>query len=175
MVAWRLFLVAFIHTLTVVAVGAGIGHEINLSEGADVMACTEPDSGSGGAEGDARPNAYMIMIGPFDEKRKYKKWMYAVLALSSALKAHGSTADVVVLCAQKAHSPTHALPEEEALLSRNGIHWRYVGAPYGNSGFHMGHYKVWAWQHTEYGRIQLLDADLLVKQKNHTHFTGHLI
>jgi len=37
----------------------------------------------------------------------------------------------------------------------------YVSAPYGNSGFHMGHYKTWAWQHTEYNRIQLLDADLL--------------
>ena len=34
-------------------------------------------------------------------------------------------------------------------------------APYGNPGFHMGHYKLWAWQHTEYEAIQLLDADLM--------------
>ena len=25
----------------------------------------------------------------------------------------------------------------------------------------MGHYKLWAWQHTEYRRIQVLDADVL--------------
>ena len=25
----------------------------------------------------------------------------------------------------------------------------------------MGHYKLWAWQHTEYARIQILDADVL--------------
>mmetsp|Transcript_64525 Transcript_64525/g.126726 ORF Transcript_64525/g.126726 Transcript_64525/m.126726 type:complete len:371 (-) Transcript_64525:223-1335(-) len=143
-----------------VAVGAGTGHEINLTDGTDVMACVRPDEAPQGAA-DTRPNAYMVMIGPFNEKRQYKKWLYAVLALSTALKTHGSTADVVVLCAQKAHDPTHALPEEEALLSANGIHWRYVGAPYGNGGFHMGHYKLWAWQHTEYARIQLLDADLL--------------
>jgi hypothetical protein len=103
----------------------------------------------------------MIMIGPFNAQRTYKKWMYAVIALSSALRKHGSEADVVVLCAQKANDAVHALPEEEALMSRSGIHWRYVKAPYGNAGFHMGHFKVWAWQHTEYSRIQLLDADVL--------------
>ena len=140
-----------------------VGREIVKTEGADVMACSEPEgSGMHDHGEDPRPNAYFVMIGPFTPERKYKKWLYAVIALSSALKQHGSEAEVVVLCAQRqgGHA-ARALPEEEALLSRSGIHWRYVAAPYGNSGFHMGHYKIWAWQHTEYARVQLLDADLL--------------
>jgi hypothetical protein len=112
---------------------------------------------------DPRPNAYFVMVGPFTRARKYKKWLYAVLALANALKKHGSSADVVVLCAMKADArdSTHATAEDEDLLSRHGVNWRYVHAPYGNSGFHMGHYKLWAWQHTEYAKIQLLDADML--------------
>ena len=138
-----------------------LGREIVKAELSDAMACTDPLADR--TAPDDRPNAYMIMIGPFTAKRAYKKWLYAALALTSALASHGSTADVLVLMAQsgKGGAAVHALPEEEALLSRNGVHWRYVSAPYGNSGFHMGHFKVWAWQHTEYARIQLLDADLL--------------
>jgi len=127
------------------------------------MACEpEPELPPGSL--DPRPNAYFVMIGPFGPaKRGYKKWLFAVLALSASLRDRGSKADVVVLMAQKDErgGAAHALPEEEKLLSANGVHWRYVSAPYGNGGFHMGHYKLWAWQHTEYARIQLLDADLL--------------
>lgn len=120
------------------------------------MACTENDSVH------HKPNAYMVMIGPFTAERTYKKWLFAVIALSSALRKLGSDADVVVLCAQKGRGQiVHFTADEEDTLQRNGIHWRYVRAPYGNSGFHMGHFKVWAWQHTEYARIQVLDADLL--------------
>jgi hypothetical protein len=137
-----------------------VGREIVKQEGSDPMFCTDAFEDRDKLPDD-RPNAYMIMIGPFNAKRTYKKWMYAALALTSALAAHGSDADVVVLMAQNGGAGVNALPDEEALLSRNGIHWRYVSAPYGNSGFHMGHFKVWAWQHTEYARIQLLDADLL--------------
>lgn len=107
-----------------------IGKEINLTEGSDVMACSEPVSLEG-KETDTRPNAYMVMIGPFTPERKYKKWLYAVIALSSNLKKYDSKADFVILCAQKDHNSVHALPEEEALMSRNGINWRYVSAPYG--------------------------------------------
>lgn len=134
---------------------AKVGRQLNFSQGADAMFCEAKATHA------KKPNAYMVMIGPFTAKRSYRKWLFAVIALSSALKQHGSTADFVVLCAQKPQDGVHATPEEEGLMSRNGIHWRYVNPPYGNSGFHMGHFKVWAWQHTEYERIQLLDADLL--------------
>lgn len=100
-----------------------VGHEIVKGEpGADVMACMDAEPS---AEAEL-PNAYMVMIGPFASDRKYKKWLYAVIALTSALQEHGSTADVVVLCAMKAHGAVHALAEEEALLSKHGIHWRCV-------------------------------------------------
>ena len=100
-----------------------VGHEIVKGEpGADVMACVDAEPS---AEAQL-PNAYMVMIGPFASDRKYKKWLYAVIALTSALQEHGSTADVIVLCAMKAHGGVHALAEEEALLSKHGIHWRYV-------------------------------------------------
>ena len=125
------------------------GHEVVLHEASsDVMHCEEPPAGVPGAV-DSRPNAYFVMVGPFTRARKYKKWLFAVVALASALKRHGSTADVVVLCAMKADGSdsTHATAEEEALLSRNGVHWRYVSAPYGNSGFHMGHYKPVSYTH----------------------------
>jgi hypothetical protein len=154
--SWVRRVVALLAVISPLVTPVKVGHQLNVSDGPDVMACREPSD-----DPKVRPNAYFIMIGPFTANRAYKKWMYAALALSTALKQHGSEADVVILMAQKAHDGVHALSEEEALLSRNGIHWRYVAAPYGNAGFHMGHFKVWAWQHTEYGRIQLLDADLL--------------
>lgn len=114
---------------------------------------------------DGQPkDAYFIMIGPFTMRRAYRTWLYAAVALHNALKRSGSTADTVILCAlkdQKGVTSAYMLPEEEELLQRNDVHWRYVHAPYGNSGFHMGHYKLWAWQHTEYARIQLLDADVI--------------
>ena len=139
------------------------GREIVLGgDSSDAMHCVKPTwEGHWAMATDPRPNAYFIMVGPFTRARKYKKWLYAVIAVASALKRHGSTADVVVLCAMKSGDGTRATPDEEALLSRNGINWRYVSAPYGNSGFHMGHYKLWAWQHTEYAKVQLLDADML--------------
>ena len=126
---------------------------------ADGMRCSElPPRPMGSTE--ERPHAYFVVIGPFTNKRAYTGWLYAIVALSNALKLHGSTADVVVLCAQL-RGALHALPEEEDLLSRRGIHWRYVTALYGAAGYNLGHFKLWAWQHTEYNRIQLLDADVL--------------
>jgi hypothetical protein len=102
-----------------------VGHEVVKGEPeSDAMACLDADP----LTADQLPNAYMVMIGPFSGERKYKKWLYAVIALTSALQQHGSTADVVVLCALKAHGAAHALAEEEALLSQHGIHWRCGGA-----------------------------------------------
>lgn len=150
-------------TAALTSVSKKVGHQLFMNATDfpdDMMHCAESPADLTGSA-DLRPNAYFVMIGPFTKQRTYKKWLYAVLALSNALKNHGSLADLVVLCAQKSAGAVHLLPEEELLFSRNGIHWRYVSAPYGNSGFHMGHFKMWAWQHVEYSRIQLFDADIL--------------
>ena len=55
------------------------------------------------------------------------------------------------------------LAEEEATLLKTGCRWRYAQPPGKKhlAGYHMGHYKLLAWQHVEYATIQLLDADLL--------------
>ena len=69
------------------------------------------------------------MIGPFTITRKYHKWLFAALALRSALSNLGSTADLVLLCAvreENNHQPAFLLPDEEELLRQHGIYWRYV-------------------------------------------------
>ena len=106
--------------------------------------------------------AYMVVVGPISRSApRYGTWLYPILALRHALARKGSRADLVVLCAlEEGSEQDRMLPEEEALFAGQGIRWRYVPKPR-IRGFHMGHYKLWAWQHTEYARVQLLDADVL--------------
>ncbi len=109
----------------------------------------------------ASTNAYAVVLGPISEERKYSKWVYPILALKAALKKRGSRADVLALLALEEDKEHHRmLPDEEAMLRKAGVRYRYVPKPR-IRGFHMGHYKLWAWQHTEYRRIQVLDADVL--------------
>ena len=106
--------------------------------------------------------AYMVVVGPISRsKPRYGLWLYPILALRHALQRRGSTADLLVLCAvEEGFEADRMLESEEALFAAQGIRWRYVPKPR-IRGFHMGHYKLWAWQHTEYDRVQLLDADVL--------------
>lgn len=114
------------------------------------------------SQGNASYYAYFVMVGPISDERKYSKWLYPILALRHALSRLGSSADVVVLAAvDECCASTRMLAAEEALLASQSVRVRYVPAPAGIRGFHMGHYKLWAWQHTEYKRIQVLDADVL--------------
>mmetsp|Transcript_27337 Transcript_27337/g.94490 ORF Transcript_27337/g.94490 Transcript_27337/m.94490 type:complete len:322 (+) Transcript_27337:1946-2911(+) len=102
------------------------------------------------------------MMGPISPSGKYKKWVYAVVALRRALLLSGSDADLLAFLAlDDGAASTRMAPAEEAMLSAQGVRFRYVRAPLGMRGFHMGHFKLWAWQHTEYDRIQMLDADVL--------------
>ena len=113
------------------------------------------------AAGNSSRFAYMVVVGPVGPDPKYKKWLYPILALRHALQSRGSVADVLILCAlEEGFEETRMEDSEEALFAAQGIRWRYVPKPR-IRGFHMGHYKLWAWQHTEYDRIQLLDADVL--------------
>jgi len=105
--------------------------------------------------------AYAVVLGPISEERKYHKWLYPILALRTALKKRGSAADLLVFLAlEEGKEDRRMLPDEEQLLTNAGVRTRYVPKPR-IRGFHMGHYKLWAWQHTEYARIQILDADVL--------------
>ena len=99
--------------------------------------------------------AYMVVVGPISRSApRYGTWLYPILALRHALARKGSRADLVVLCAlEEGYEQDRMLPEEEALFAGQGIRWRYVPKPR-IRGFHMGHYKLWAWQHTEYDRVQ---------------------
>ena len=106
-----------------------------------------------------KSNAYAVMMGPIAEDRRYAKWLYPILAVRRALVQAGSTADLLVLAAVVEEATM--TPEEEGILKAQDVRVRYVPAPQGLRGFHLGHYKLWAWQHTEYDRIQLLDADIL--------------
>ena len=103
--------------------------------------------------------AYMVMIGPLG--KGHEPWLLAAIALFSALRRLGSTADFVLLCAVRDRSSPRLSPAELKRLLEHGIRARIVHAPLGIGSFHMGSHKLWAWQHTEYDRIQLLDADLM--------------
>lgn len=106
--------------------------------------------------------AYALIVGPISEQRKYSKWLYPILAMRRALLKTGSRADLLVLAAvDECCDTARMLASEEAMLAAQDVRIRYVPAPAGIRGFHMGHYKLWAWQHTEYARVQVLDADLL--------------
>ena len=118
--------------------------------------------------------AYMVVVGPISRSApRYGTWLYPILALRHALARKGSRADLVVLCAlEEGYEQDRMLPEEEALFAGQGIRWRYVPKPR-IRGFHMGHYKLWAWQHTEYDRVQLLDADVrAAKESEIPNFKG---
>jgi len=118
-------------------------------------------------------HAYFIMVGPMDVARTYRPWLYSTLAAVNALRGASSTADVVLILARRRdgfrrHSADHEgvklAPVEEAELLASRARWRYAAPPGkvgGHAGFHLGHYKLLVWQHTEYHTIQLLDADLL--------------
>lgn len=114
-------------------------------------------------------HAYFVMVGPMDETRSYRPWFFSALALLTALRSAGAAADAVVLLAARRdggrrHEPVRLLAGEEAMLRRVSARWRYVeppGPPFASAGFHMGNYKLVAWQHLEYDVVQLFDADLL--------------
>lgn len=122
-----------------------------------MLRCVEP---SGAAN--ASSVAYMVVVGPITASDpKYRKWLYPLVALRTALWKRGSRADLVALLALEEGSEADRMtPSEEALLRGADVRWRYVPKPR-IRGFHMGHYKLWAWQHTEYARVQVLDADVL--------------
>lgn len=118
--------------------------------------------------GGTSKNAYFLMIGPMDAARSYRPWLFSAVAVAHTLKRFGSTADVVVLLAH--HRDGVARPgdgvsltaTEEAALVGARCRWRYARPPGArpSGGFHMGNYKLLAWQHVEYDAVQVLDADL---------------
>jgi len=117
--------------------------------------------------GGTSPNAYFVMVGPLEPQRAYHPWLVSAISMANTLRDHGSTSDFVVLLATKRDGrPRETVPlleEEEATLLKSKCRWRYATPPGQRhlAGYHMGHYKLLAWQHVEYKTIQLLDADLL--------------
>ena len=78
----------------------------------------------------ASMNAYAVVLGPISEERKYSKWVYPILALKAALHKRGSRADVLALLALEEDKEKHRmLPEEEAMLRKAGVRYRYVPKP----------------------------------------------
>ena len=85
----------------------------------------------------ASNNAYAVVLGPISEERKYSKWVYPILALKAALHKRGSRADVLALLALEEDKEKHRmLPNEEAMLRKAGVRYRYVPKPR-IRGFHM--------------------------------------
>ena len=85
----------------------------------------------------ASTNAYAVVLGPISEERKYSKWVYPILALKAALHKRGSRADVLALLALEEDKEKHRmLPNEEAMLRKAGVRYRYVPKPR-IRGFHM--------------------------------------
>ena len=85
----------------------------------------------------ASTNAYAVVLGPISEERKYSKWVYPILALKAALHKRGSRADVLALLALEEDKEHHRmLPDEEAMLRKAGVRYRYVPKPR-IRGFHM--------------------------------------
>ena len=85
----------------------------------------------------ASTNAYAVVLGPISDERKYSKWVYPILALKAALHKRGSRADVLALLALEEDKEHHRmLPEEEAMLRKAGVRYRYVPKPR-IRGFHM--------------------------------------
>ena len=85
----------------------------------------------------ASNNAYAVVLGPISEDRKYSKWVYPILALKAALHKRGSRADVLALLALEEDKEKHRmLPDEEAMLRKAGVRYRYVPKPR-IRGFHM--------------------------------------
>ena len=85
----------------------------------------------------ASTNAYAVVLGPISDERKYSKWVYPILALKAALHKRGSRADVLALLALEEDKEKHRmLPNEEAMLRKAGVRYRYVPKPR-IRGFHM--------------------------------------
>ena len=90
----------------------------------------------------ASNNAYAVVLGPISEERKYSKWVYPILALKAALHKRGSRADVLALLALEEDKEKHRmLPQEEAMLRKAGVRYRYVPKPR-IRGFHMARLSV---------------------------------
>ena len=117
--------------------------------------------------GGTSTHAYVVMVGPLEPARNYRPWLLSAVSMANTLRAHGSAADFLVLLDTKRDGKPRAtvplLEKEEATLVKARCRWRYAKPPGQRrlAGYHMGHYKLLAWQHTEYAAIQLLDADLL--------------
>ena len=117
--------------------------------------------------GGSSQNAYFVMVGPLEPQRAYHPWLVSAVSMANTLRDHGSTSDFVLLLATKRdgrpRETVDLLEEEEATLLKSKCRWRYAQPPGKKhlAGYHMGHYKLLAWQHIEYRTIQLLDADLL--------------
>jgi hypothetical protein len=112
------------------------------------------------------PYAYFSVVAPVSPERRsnYKPWLISAITAFSALRHHGSTADFMVLLGtdlNHSHTGTCLYHDDESMLARAQVRWRCVPAPHGFIGFNSGHFKLWLWQHTEYSKVQLIDADVL--------------
>ena len=108
--------------------------------------------------------AYSTLISGFDEKFKYRGFIYNALIMKKALKEQGSQADFIVMVAFQ-NNHTEPYESDMNLLRRNGIIVHYLTRILDSSTplhfAEMALLKVTPWSFTEYDRVQFLDGDVM--------------
>ena len=108
--------------------------------------------------------AYSTLISGFDEKFKYRGFIYNALIMRKALLEKGSNADFIAMVAFQ-NNITEPYEDDMDLLRRNGIIVYYLNRILDSSEplhfAEMALLKVTPWSFTEYDRVQFLDGDVM--------------
>ena len=109
--------------------------------------------------------AYVTLISGFDEKFKYRGFIYNAMIMKKALVELGSTADFIVMAVFQNNKNTSLFEEDMNLLRSHGIIVHYLERILDRaSPLHfaeMALLKVTPYSYTDYKRLQFLDGDVM--------------
>ena len=117
--------------------------------------------------------AYTTLISGFDERFKYRGFIYNALIMRKALLEKGSKADFIAMVAFQ-NNFTEPYENDMDLLRRNGIIVHYLNRILDSTTplhfAEMALLKVTPWSFIEYDRVQFLDGDVMPTRNMDCYF-----
>ena len=109
--------------------------------------------------------AYVTLISGFDEKFKYRGFIYNAMIMKKALVQLGSTADFIVMAVFQNSNNTSLFESDMNLLRSHGIIVHYLERILDRSSLlhfaEMALLKVTPYSYVDYKRLQFLDGDVM--------------